>query len=219
MNPTIPQFMYVLEVALFASVIFLHLVKKSSIAVSLYVGQSVIIAGLLFYSAFRDASVPLALTAFAVLAVKAIVAPFFIRRLIVAHELKFTVSTYLNASLTLLALAVITAFSFSNLLKPFAVMNGANGSLPLLALAMIFASVFLIVNHKDALSQMIGILSLENSIVLFAFVTHLEQAPSLELGIIFDLLVWILIATIFISMVYRRFGTLDVSEMKHLKEE
>jgi hydrogenase-4 component E len=219
MNPAIPQFMYVLEVALFASVIFLHLAKKSSLAVTLYVGQSIIIAGLLFYSAFRDASVPLALTAFAVLAVKAVVAPYFIRRLIAAHELKFTASTYLNAPLTLLALAVITAFSFSNLLKPFAVMNGANGSLPLLAIAMIFASVFLIVNHKDALSQMIGILSLENSIVLFAFVTGLEQAPSLELGIIFDLLVWILIATIFISMVYRRFGTLDVSEMKHLKEE
>ena len=219
MNSAIPQFMYVLEVALFASVIFLHLAKKSSLALSLYVGQSVIIAGLLLFSAFRDASVPLMLTAFAVLAVKAIVAPYFIRRLIVSHEFKFTASTYLNAPMTLLALAVITAFSFSDLLKPFAVMNGGNGALPILAIAMMFASVFLIVNHKDALSQMIGILSLENSIVLFAFVTGLEQAPSLELGIIFDLLVWILIATIFISMVYRRFGTLDVSEMKHLKEE
>ena len=209
----------------------MHLAKKSSLAVTLYVGQSIIIAGLLFYSAFRDASLSLALTAFAVLAVKAVVAPYFIRRLIAAHELKFTASTYLNAPMTLLALAVITAFSFSDLLKPFAVMNAANGALPILvndplppmtpilAIAMMFASVFLIVNHKDALSQMIGILSLENSIVLFAFVTGLEQAPSLELGIIFDLLVWILIATIFISMVYRRFGTLDVSEMKNLKEE
>jgi len=75
----------------------------------------------------------------------------------------------------------------------------------------------MIINRKGALSQMIGVLSLENSIVSFAFTAGLEQKPGLELGITFDIFVWIIIATVFVSMVYKKFKTLDVTEMSRLK--
>jgi hydrogenase-4 component E len=211
--------MYILDVLLFASVIFMHLAKKSSAVISLYVGQSLVVASLLFYSAFRDRSLSLALVALVVFTVKVIVAPYFLRRLVLKNQLKFTASTYLNGPLTLIVLALITAFAFSDFLKPLTVISGANGNLLPLATAMMLISVFLIINRKGALSQMIGILSLENSIVLFAFLAGLDEAPALELGIIFDILIWIMIATVFAGSVYREFGTLDVNEMKHLKEE
>ena len=211
--------MYILDVLLFASVIFMHLAKKSTAVISLYVGQSLIVAFLLFFSAFRDRSLSLAFVALVVFTVKVIVAPYFLRRLVFKHQLKFTASTYLNGPLTLIVLALITAFTFSDFLKPLSVISGANGNLLPLATAMMLISVFLIINRKGALSQMIGILSLENSIVFFAFLAGLDEAPSLELGIIFDILIWIIIATVFAGSVYREFGTLDVNEMKHLKEE
>ncbi len=65
---------------------------------------------------------------------------------------------------------------------------------------------------------MIGILSLENGIVCFATFAGLEQTPGLQLGVIFDIFVWVIIATVFISMIYRHFGSLDVSAMRTLKE-
>ena len=89
----------------------------------------------------------------------------------------------------------------------------------LLAVAMMLISVFLIINRKGALSQMIGVLSLENGIVSFACLAGLEQTPGLQLGIIFDILVWVIIATVFASMVYKQYGSLDVTAMTHLKEE
>jgi hydrogenase-4 component E len=60
---------------------------------------------------------------------------------------------------------------------------------------------------------------LENAIVSFATLAGLEQSPGLQIGIMFDIGVWIMIATIFVSMIYRQFGSLDVASMQHLKEE
>jgi len=65
---------------------------------------------------------------------------------------------------------------------------------------------------------MLGILSLENGIVSFALFAGLEQNPGLQLGITFDVLIWIIIASVFISMIYRQFGSLDVTTMKKLTE-
>jgi len=68
------------------------------------------------------------------------------------------------------------------------------------------------------LSQIIGILSLENTIVAFTIFAGLEQSASLQIGIIFDIFVWLIIATVFVSMIYKHFGSLDVTSMKTLKD-
>jgi hydrogenase-4 component E len=40
----------------------------------------------------------------------------------------------------------------------------------------------------------------------------------LQLGITFNILIWIIIATVFISMIFRQFASLDVTTMKELTE-
>ena len=63
-----------------------------------------------------------------------------------------------------------------------------------------------------------GVLSLENSIMAFGLFSMIDQSLLLEMGIIFSISVWIIIATVFISMIYKHFGSLDVTKMKHLKD-
>ena len=132
--------------------------------------------------------------------------------------MKFWGSTYLGMPLTLLLIAVLAAFAKLNYLTPLTTLVPAEQTFLFVSLATILSSLFLVINRKGALSQMIGILSLENGIVSFAFFAGLEQSAALQLGISFDVLIWILIATIFGSMMYRQFGSLDVSEMKKLIE-
>jgi hydrogenase-4 component E len=128
------------------------------------------------------------------------------------------VSNYINTPLTLIIVAALTAIAHSSLFTPLVNIVPGNQELLSLALSAIFISLFLIVNRKGALSQIVGVLSLENSIVAFAFFAGLEQAPSLQLGIIFDISAWVVIATVFMSMIYKHFGSLDVTEMKSLKD-
>ncbi len=214
-----PSILFFLETLIFTSVIFIHLAKKNSFAVFLYMAQSLVVAFMLLSSSLKESSWTLMLVAVAVFLVKVIIAPHFFRDLIKRHQLKFSVSTYLNGPMTMVVLAGLTTFTYSSFFRPLAILSQANFNALLLALATMLISVFVIINRKGALSQMIGILSLENAIVSFAFLSGLEQNAGPQLGITFDILVWVIIATVFASMIYKQFGTLDVSVMKNLKEE
>lgn len=198
----------------------MHLSKKSSLVVSLYMVQSLVVSIFLFSAAFKELSLVLGIVAGLMFVVKVLVAPYFFRRLIDKHQLIFSASTYLSEPLTLIVLAVLTAFTHSQLFKPLAILSNENTDALLLAAATMLISLFLIINRKGILSQMIGILSLENAIVSFAFLAGLEQTPGLQLGITFDISIWLIIATIFASMIYEKFGPLDVTTlMRNLKED
>ena len=116
-------------------------------------------------------------------------------------------------------MAILTAVAHSNIFLPLVTIIPANQELLAIALASLLISLFLIVNRKGALSQIIGVLSLENSIVAFVFFAGLEQSPTLQLGMMFDITVWIVIATVFISMINKHFGSINVTEMNYLKED
>ncbi len=212
------QFLFLTEAIIFASVIFMNLSKKVSIIVMLYVIQSIMVALLLFFSEFEELDFSLWSVIFLILAVKAVIAPYFFMSLIKKSNLKFNISSYLNAPFTLVALAILTVVSNADFFKPLATLSLFNEKSLLMAVAVILISIFLIINKRGVLSQMVGILSLENGIVSFAAFAGMEQTIGLEAGIIFDILMWVIIATVFATMVYGQFGSLDSTSMKHLKE-
>lgn len=218
MSYTSPQFLFFMEVLIFTCVIFMHLSKKRMSLVLLYTVQSAITTLLLFFSSLKDFSISLLMVALLIFIVKVIVAPYFFSRLIEKKQLYFSTSSYLNVPMTLLVLIVLTAIAHSHFSKSLVFFSASNENPLLLAISTILISLFLIINQRSALSQMVGILSLENGIVSFAALAGLEQTPGLQLGVTFDILVWIIIASVFTSMVYKKFGSLDVTVMKHLKE-
>ena len=213
------EFLFFLETVLFLSVIFMHLAKKNFAVIFLYAVQSFIVTFILFSSSLKEDSLLLMAVATATFFVKVVIAPYFFFGLMKKHRLQFSVSTYLNGPMTLIVLTLLTAFSYSHFFRPLTILSPYDGDALLLAVGMILISLFLIVNRKGVLSQMVGILSLENAIVSFAYVTGLEASAGAQVGILFDILVWIVIATGFASMIYRHFGSLDASAMQHLKEE
>lgn len=219
MNLLSSQFLFFLETVLLASVIFMYLTRKNLTVILLYAIQSLIISGSLFYSSLLEASFLLMVAAIMTFLVKVVTAPLFFFRLIKKHQLQFSVSTYLNGPMTLIILALLIAFPYSRFFRPLATISPANADALLLSMSMIFISMFLTVNRKGALSQMVGILSMENAIVSFAYVSGLETTAGAQVGILFIIFIWIVIATVFASMIYHYFGSLDVSEMRHLKEE
>ncbi len=213
-----PEILLFLETVIFTAAVFLHLTKKNFTAVRLYMAQSTAIAALLVLSSFDKTSTLLTLAIISTIAVKTIIAPYFFFGLIKKHRLKFTVSTYLNTPITLLVIAALVAITQMNFFRPLAFLAPAGKNMLLLSVATILISLFLTINRKGALSQMLGILSLENGIVSFALFAGLEQNAGLQLGITFNILIWVIIATVFASMIYRQFGSLDVTTMKKLTE-
>lgn len=207
-----------LQGIVFLSIIYLHISKKNFDAVIVYGIQSLVIVLILFDSFLKTGNILLLFVALLVLIVKVILAPIFFIKLIKKHEVVFSVSTYLNIPITLITIVVLTFIAHSQKLAPLTNIIPANQVLLSLALSSMLLSLLLIINRRGSLSQVIGILSFENSIVLFAVFSGLEQSAILQMGIIFDIFVWLIIATVFISMIYKHFGSLDVTSMRHLKD-
>jgi hydrogenase-4 component E len=215
MNLVFPQ---VFMTLIFITIVFFHIAKKNFAVAVAYGVQSFGIVMLLAFSYFKTGSPTFLLIAALGFIVKVIMAPIFIIHQINKHELKFLVNNYTNLPLTLIIVAALTATANSGLFTPLVTLQPANRELLTLALAAMLISVFLIINRKGAISQIVGVLSLENSIVAFGLFSVIDQSLILEIGIVFSISVWIIIATVFISMIYKHFGSLDVTQMKHLKD-
>lgn len=212
------QTLLVFATIVFATAGLLHFTQKNVSAVRLYIVQSCAISLLLLASAL-DRFTPLLIVAIvATVAVKIFIAPHFFFGLIRRHELRFSVSTYLNTPVTIMVIAVLMALTQSGFFSPLAVLAPDGEQLLRLAFATILISLFVSINRRGALSQVLGILSLENGIVAFAIFAGLEQSPGFQLGITFNILIWVIIATVFVSMIFRKFGSLDVTSMKKLKD-
>ena len=211
-------FLQLLMSTMFLTLVSLHLTKKNFIATVSYAIQSSVIVLILLNSFFETKNIYIFIVILATLIVKVILAPLFFNRLIKKNAVVFSASTYLNAPLMLIIIAALTFIANSQKLTPLTGIVPGNQVLLSLALSSILLSLFLIINRKGALSQILGILSLENSILAFAIFAGLEQSIGLQIGVVFDIFIWIIIAFMFMSMVYKHFGSHDVTSMKNLKD-
>lgn len=202
----------------FLSVIYMHLTRLNISAVVAYSVQSLAIVIILCNSYLETHEFFLIVVILATLIVKVILSSTFFIRLVRRKKLTFSVSNYLNIPLTLILIAAFTVVAHSENFSLLTNIVPAHHALLGLALSTIFISLFLTVNRKGALSQALGVLSLENSILAFALFAGLEKSPMLQVGIIFDIAIWIVIATVFIAMIYEHFGSLDTSLMKKIKD-
>lgn len=205
-------------IVFFFTLILLHLLKRNENVAKLYGLQSIIVTAVLFVTSFETGSIIPFCTALLTLAVKGFFAPLAILKLIRKNQLTFSSSSYVNTPLTLILLAGLIAIGHSALFAPVTHLATNNAPTLSLAFSAILISLFLIINKKGALSQIIGILSLENSIVFFALFADLEQSAGLQIGIVFDIFLLLIISTTFMHMLYHHFQSLDATDMEHLKD-
>lgn len=210
---------FTLDLIAFLATIAMHLVKKNRNLIRLYLVQSFVVAACLFWIGIVESDRGLVLVALLTFFIKAVIAPVFFSRLVRRYGTRFTTNNYLSTPLTLIVLVGLVFFSYSKIFLPLGILVPEAFDVLPLNLAVILISIFLLINRRGAFSQMIGVLSLENGILLFASFMGIRQPVAFEMGIIFDIVIWMIIAQVFISMIYRQFGSLNVDKMKRLFEE
>lgn len=213
------ELFFLLDLAAFIAAVLMHLARRNKNLIRLYALQSVAVGSFLIAAGFAEGERSLILVGAITLAIKAVAVPIFFSRLLQRFGTQASASSYLSTPMTLAVLMGLVLFAYSRVFLPLsALLPQAVGSLSF-NLAIIFASIFLMINRKGAFTQMIGVLSLENGIVLLGSFIGIEQPLALEIGIIFDITVWIAIGSAFIGMIHRQFGSLDTDELRNLTEE
>jgi hydrogenase-4 component E len=96
----------------------------------------------------------------------------------------------------------------------------ANSEIPLIvpaALTTLLTGLFLIVARKNALTQCLGYIILENGIYIIGVVTVVEIPVLVELGILLDVFVAVLVMGIAIHHISREFDHIDADKLNILK--
>lgn len=207
-----------LQSIMFLSVILMNVVKKNTLLVSLYLIQSVALTVLLGSYAVVEKSVALYVVVLVMFVVKAIIAPVIFTKIIWKTKLNLVISTYCNIPLTIGILAGICIFTQSEIFSSFPFIATTIPHMSLLFFGGIFISLFLIINRKGLIPQAIGVLSLENFIYSMSLFLGVKQLAYLELGILFDILSWTIIARILISSIFKHYHSFDVTELSNLKK-
>lgn len=207
-----------LETTMFLCVILMNVVKKNTVLITLYLIQSVALIVLLGSYAIKEITFGLYLVVLVIFVVKVIIAPMIFMKIIKQSKLNISASTYLNVPMTIGMLAGISIFAQSEVFSSFSFLLTSILQPRLFLFGGILISLFLIVNRKGVISEVVGMLSLENFIYSTSLFLGVKQLLYLELGILFDVLFWIIIARVLVNFIYKHYKSLEVTELSQLKK-
>lgn len=157
-------------------------------------------------------------TAAIALVFKAIVIPVVLHRIIQQLGIHREIETVVGIGLTMLAGIALVALSMVVMLR---VTGGAD---PLarqdlaFALAVILLGLLLMVSRRNAVSQVVGFMSLENGLVLAA--TGAKGMPLVvEISVAFSILIAFIVIGIFLFRIRERFDTVDMRALDRYRGE
>jgi len=153
------------------------------------------------------------------LALKVVLIPVLLHRLIDRLDVRWDTETLINIPTTMLIGILLVIFAF-NLALPIAQLSAsiARGSLGI-ALACVLLSFLMMITRAKAVPQVIGFLSMENGLFYAATAATYGMPMVVELGIALDVLIGVLILGVFMFQIREKFESLDIRHLEQLKED
>jgi hydrogenase-4 component E len=157
-------------------------------------------------------------TAVIALAFKAIVIPIALHRIIQRLGIHREIETVVGIGPTMLAGMGLVALSVVVMLRVTVEVNPLARQDLAFALSVVLLSLLLMVTRRNAVSQVIGFVSLENGLVLAA--TGAKGMPLVvEISVAFSIVIAFIVIGIFLFRIRERFDTVDVEALDRVRGE
>jgi len=141
---------------------------------------------------------------------KVVIIPMIISRSIVHAKLARETDLILSGSWSYIVTGTAVALSFIFL-------GNFSDYLFKVGCILIITGALLMMGRKKAITQMIGLLTMENGIVLFE-ISMVKMGSVIEFGIVFEVLILAMIMGIMIFNINKTFDTLNTDYLSNLKE-
>ena len=170
------------------------------------------------WQAFIQAAPHLYVTAAIALAFKAIIIPLALHRIIQRLGIHRQIETVFGIGLTMLAGMGLVALSMVVMLRVTPEADPLAREDLAFALAVVLLGLLLMVTRRNAVSQVVGFMSLENGLVLAA--TGAKGMPLVvEISVAFGVLIAFIVIGIFLFRIRERFDTVDVHVLERYRGE
>lgn len=151
-------------------------------------------------------------------ALKVIIIPGFLFYIINKIKIKEDVESSINYTLSLLiacGLILIAYYATESILKFENVFM--RHCLPV-SLAITLLGFFVMISRKKAITQILGLLAMEDGLFFAALSTSHGMPLVVELGVFFDILVSVIIMGIYVYRIKETFDTIDTDTLRELRE-
>ena len=157
-------------------------------------------------------------TALIALGVKSIVIPMALRRMVVRMELHREIEAAVGTGLTMLAGIGLVALSMDLMLRVTAGASALVREDVALALSVVLLGLLMMVTRRNAVSQVIGFMSIENGLILAG--TGARGMPLVvEISVAFSVLIAFIVIGIFLFRIRERFDTVDLQALDRFRGE
>jgi hydrogenase-4 component E len=177
--------------------------------INVYAVHAVVLALSVAWQALIQSAPHLFVTAAIALAFKAIVIPTALHRIVARFGIHREIEAVGGVGLTMLAGMALVALSMVVMLKVTGESDPLAREDMAFALSVILLGLLMMVTRRNAVSQVIGFMSLENGLVLAA--TGAKGMPLVvEISVAFSILIAFIVIGIFLFRIRERFDTVDI---------
>jgi len=180
---------------------------------NVYAVHALTLAAAVAWQAFIQGASHLYVTAVLALAFKAIVVPGALRRIVARLGIHREIETVVGIGMTMLAGMGLVALSMVVMLR---VTSGEASPIAredlAFALAVVLLGLLVMVTRRNAVSQIVGFMALENGLILAA--TGAKGMPLVvEISVAFSILIAVIVIGIFLFRIRERFDTVDLQAL------
>jgi hydrogenase-4 component E len=180
--------------------------------------QSVVLAASIAWQAHLQGAADLLITAAIALGFKAGFIPWALRRIVQRLGLHREIETVVGTGPTMLAGVGLVALSLEVMLPVTAAAGPVARQDIALALSVVLIGLLIMVTRRNAVSQVVGFLSIDNGISLAA--AGAQGMPLVvEISVAFSILVAFIVIGIFLFRIRERFDTVDLGALDEFRGE
>jgi hydrogenase-4 component E len=186
-------------------------------AIRLYGLQSILLGGVAGVMAVGGHRPHLWASAALTVALKGVVIPWFLMRVIDRVGIHREIEPILNVPSSLLICLGLTVVGYR---VSTGLAEGAAGPAHHVigvSLSMLLMGLFLMVTRRKAVTQILALLTVENSVFLVALGATTGMPLIVELGISFDVILAVMVLGVLVHRIVDRFESMDVSRLSRLK--
>jgi hydrogenase-4 component E len=185
---------------------------------NVYALHALVLALSVAWQAYAQDAPQLYITAAIALLFKAIVIPVALHRMIVRLGIQREIETVGGIGLTVLVGVGLVALAMVVTLRATAGADLLAREDLAFALAVVLLGLLMMVTRRNAVSQVVGFMSLENGLVLAA--TGAKGMPFVvEISVAFSILIAFIVIGIFLFRIRERFDTVDIAALDRYRGE
>lgn len=170
------------------------------------------------WQAYIQAAPELYVTAALALGLKCILIPLALQRMVRVMGIHREIEGVIGTGLTMLLGIGLVALAMDLMLKVTAGADPLVREDVALALSVVLLGLLMMVMRRNAVSQVIGFMSLENGLVLAGTGAH-GMPLIVEISIAFSVLIAFIVIGIYLFRIRERFDTVDLETLDHYRGE